>query len=76
MKTTQIKVTKNIYGNYRIRVTGDAFAELIGSNDFDAISAASKKLDQHDGSVISPLSVVSMQDVVNYRASLARHARK
>jgi hypothetical protein len=66
VKLKVIKVTKNQWGNYRGRVSGDRLTTELGGNDWDAKIWAANKLNELPGSVISPLSYFSLDDVKGY----------
>jgi hypothetical protein len=70
-----IKVTVNIYGNYRGLVTGKGWTQL-GGNDYDAIAWASEQLEQYPSEKLSLASDVTMEQVRKYREGLARIIRK
>lgn len=71
MKKLTVKVTTNIYGNFRVMMTGLPTAQ-VGDFKFDAIAKVSDLLEANPTATLSPLSVVTMAEVEAFRTAIRR----
>lgn len=69
MRAKTIKISQNIYGNYRGFVTGQGW-NLIGSNDFDAVAWVADKMVANPEATYAGDTWITLDKVRGYIAKI------
>lgn len=70
MPNPTVKITRNRYGNFRGRTTGNFLTTELGCSEYDAIAWASEKLEANPDAELHPDSCITENQIIAYRDAL------